>query len=81
VNTVSRTVFRALAAISVVVVFAVCALRTYASYVEYYGEGPPYYGRTTNMDKWQSPVFGLVIMNVLGLAWVIYGARRVAKSR
>ncbi|MDN7603718.1 hypothetical protein QZM68_28575 [Burkholderia gladioli] len=20
-----------------------------------YGDGPPYYGRTTNMDKWESP--------------------------
>jgi len=36
------------------------------------------------MDKWQSPVFGLVVMNALGLAWlsfVVYGARRMAKPR
>ncbi|KVM70312.1 hypothetical protein WJ59_00600 [Burkholderia gladioli] len=23
---------------------------------EAYGDGPPYYGRTTNMDKWESPL-------------------------
>ncbi|WP_186167807.1 hypothetical protein [Burkholderia gladioli] len=23
---------------------------------EAYGDGPPYYGQTTNMDKWESPL-------------------------
>jgi len=84
VKTSARRLFTSLAVISVVVVVAVCALRTRASYLEYYGDGPPYFGRTTNMDKWQSPVVELLVMNALGLAWVslvVYGALRRANSR
>lgn len=29
---------------------------SYASLSEAYGAGPPFYSRTTNMDKWEDPL-------------------------
>ena len=46
-------------------------LRTRATWLEYYSDGPPYYGRTTNMDKWESPVMGLVIADAIHLALLV----------
>lgn len=34
---------------------------------EAYGSGPPYFSRTVNMDKWSSPVPGLLIIDVVAL--------------
>lgn len=34
---------------------------------EAYGAGPPYYGRTVNMDKWTSPWFALIVIDGLVL--------------
>ena len=34
---------------------------------EAYGPGPPYYGLSTNMDKWTSPWFALVAIDALVL--------------
>ena len=34
---------------------------------EAYGAGPPYYGRTVNMDKWTSPWLALVDIDSLVL--------------
>ena len=36
--------------------------------IEAYGSGPPYYGRTTNMDKWSSPIAFLIAVDVAALA-------------
>lgn len=38
---------------------------------EAYGPGPPYFGRTVNMDKWTSPWFALVAINALVLLIVV----------
>jgi hypothetical protein len=38
--------------------------------VEAYGGGPPYYGRTTNMDKWSDPVPVLLVVDGATLAVV-----------
>jgi hypothetical protein len=84
VSTAPRRSLLLLAALSAIVVIAVCALHTRATYLEYYGDGPPYYGRTTNMDKWQSPMTELVVSNALGLAWlaaIAFWMRRRAGSR
>ena len=59
-------------------------LHARATYLEYYGDGPPYYGRTTNMDKWQSPVNKLLLSNGGGLALiavVAYASRRLPRRR
>ncbi len=54
----------------------------YDNLVEAYGQGPPYYGRTTNMDKWASPLPGLAVIDSLALlgAWGLWlhGSRRRA---
>lgn len=38
-----------------VVVVALLAVLHWSLLQEAYGAGPPYYGRTVNMDKWNSP--------------------------
>lgn len=48
---------------------------------EAYGSGPPYYGRTTNMDKWADPlpwlgIIDLVLLAVIGL--LIWAARHAS---
>ena len=32
----------------------------YINLIEAFGAGPPYYSRTTNMDKWENPIPVLV---------------------
>jgi hypothetical protein len=45
-------------------------------YSEAYGPGPPFYGRTENMDKWSDPLAALLTiaaiaaLAVLGLALI-----------
>jgi hypothetical protein len=56
---------------------------TVSSLTEAYGSGPPYYSRTTNMDKWESPVPSLVAVDVLALALALVALQpllRRAKS-
>ncbi|WP_338522215.1 hypothetical protein GE569_32485 [Burkholderia gladioli] len=38
------------------VVVALAAAFNVLNLQEAYGDGPPYYGQTTNMDKWESPL-------------------------
>ena len=33
---------------------------------EAYGDGPPHYGQTTNMDKWSSPWPAIAIVTLVG---------------
>ncbi|HKO47313.1 MAG TPA: hypothetical protein VJV79_06300 [Polyangiaceae bacterium] len=83
-STASRRPLSLFAALSIIAVLAVCALHTHATYLEYYGDGPPYYGRTTNMDKWQDPMLELVVTNTIGLACLAsaaYWTHRRAGSR
>lgn len=46
---------------------------------EAFGNGPPYYGRTTNMDKWSNPLpvlVGVDTLGVLAIAAYVYLLRR-----
>lgn len=46
---------------------------------EAFGNGPPYYGRTTNMDKWSNPLpvlAGVDLLGVLAVASYLYFLRR-----
>lgn len=36
----------------------------YSALIEAYGSGAPYFDRTTNMDKWESPVLMLVAIDI-----------------
>lgn len=40
-----------------------------------FGEGAPYYGRTTNMDKWENPVPIAVAVDAAVLAFVFLAGR------
>lgn len=37
---------------------------------EAYGSGPPYYSRTTNMDKWSDPLPLLALVDVITISTV-----------
>ena len=62
-----------------------CLWVNYVSLKDAYGSGPPYYGRTTNMDKWVNPLpmlallDGIALLVVLGLGAL--SRRLVTKSR
>lgn len=57
---------------------------SYGALVEAYGSGPPYYSRTTNMDKWSDPLPEVVLLDLGALAvaaaliWV--GVRKPRKT-
>jgi len=59
-----------------IVLFGWCAFVNYDVLVEAYGSGLPYYSLTTNMDKWETPIPMLLVLDafvigVLGiLIWV-----------
>lgn len=48
---------------------------------EAYGSGPPYYSRTTNMDKWTNPLPVLTAVDVLSLLIVALLALWIRRSR
>lgn len=65
-------------------IFIVAAFFNYHVIQESYGQGPPYYSRTTNMDKWSNPlpellVGDLVVVFVVGLL-VRAGIRKIMAS-
>ncbi len=49
--------------------------------IEAYGSGPPYYSRTTNMDKWQSPLPILLAVDVLVAAIIVLYLLTVKKMK
>jgi hypothetical protein len=67
----------------------IVALLGYINYnelFEAYGSGPPYFGRTTNMDKWESPLMFLAVINgiavllMLAARWLLGLARRSSSA-
>ena len=40
-----------------------------------FGDGPPYYGRTTNMDKWENPLPTLVAIDAIALIFIFFVGR------
>ena len=72
-------VMRAIAVVGAVVVFVAGVALNWLLLDELYGSGPPYYGRTTNMDKWTSPWPDLAILDAMLLvvvAGLLFYARR-----
>ena len=61
------TRFRATGLVAALGLFTATAYINYVSLVEAYGSGPPYFGRTTNMDKWSDPLPGLLLLDALVL--------------
>jgi hypothetical protein len=56
----------------------------YSNLDEAYGSGPPYYGRTTNMDKWSDPTLALIVLDAAALlvcgALVWVGSRLLGRT-
>ena len=60
------------------------AVVIYFNVMEYFGSGPPYYDRTTNMDKWENPALMLLGLAAFGLAAAFgcwYWGRKLAQGR
>jgi len=52
----------------------------YTALIDAYGSGPPYYNRTTNMDKWASPLPRLAVFNAIALL-ALFATYLYSKSR
>lgn len=79
----NRTVAIILVALLLVMVGLVIAFNV-LNLQEVYGGGPPYYSRTTNMDKWTNPLPTLGIIDgiaVLIIAAYIYVLRTTRRKR
>lgn len=50
-----------------VFVIGAAALINYEALTEAFGAGPPYYSRTTNMDKWINPLPQLLLGDLVAL--------------
>ena len=50
-----------------VLFLGVAALVSYETINEAFGAGPPYYSRTTNMDKWSNPLPELLLADVVAV--------------
>ena len=64
------TRFRATGLVAALGLLVAAAYVNYVSLVDAYGSGPPYYGHTTNMDKWSSPLPGLLMIDGVVLLMV-----------
>ena len=47
---------------------ATAVMVSYIGFSEAFGSGPPYYGRTTNMDKWTNPVPAILAIDLVCIA-------------
>ena len=61
------TLFRASGLLIALCFSALLGWINYGALSEAYGDGPPYYGRTVNMDKWSDPLPGLLMLDVPAL--------------
>lgn len=59
--------FRTTGLLSALLLLGFVGWLNYDSLREAFGSGPPYFGRTTNMDKWQNPIPGLLMVDALAL--------------
>jgi hypothetical protein len=67
-------------AIAGLVLLAAVILVNIVSISDAFGDGPPYFGRTTNMDKWRNPLPILAAVDGIA-AIVVFIAGRWAYKR
>lgn len=60
---------------AIVAILAVTLWLNVAVLTEAYGAGPPFHGRTTNMDKWVSPWPWLAPLDIVAMLAVLLLAR------
>jgi hypothetical protein len=61
------TLFRSTGLLSALALLGFAGWLNYSQLSEAYGSGPPYYSRTTNMDKWNDPLPGLLMIDAVCL--------------
>lgn len=66
------TLFRTTGLLCALAFLAFVGWLNYDALSDAYGSGPPYYSRTTNMDKWHNPLPGLIPID--GLALLVVAA-------
>ncbi len=62
----------------IAVILAAAVWLNYSWLTEAYGSGPPYYGRTTNMDKWSDPLPLLAVADIVMLG-LVFGLWRLGR--
>lgn len=72
------TLFRTTGLLSAIALLGFVAWLNYQELHEAYGSGPPYHGRTVNMDKWSDPLPGLLMLDGISL---LIGAAAVQMFR
>jgi hypothetical protein len=60
---------------SILIAYNISALR------EAFGSGSPYYGRSTNMDKWQDPRAAVASVDIVAVLATIVMATRFLRAR
>lgn len=50
-------------------------------WTEMFGDGPPFYGRTTNMDKWDDPRPWIIPMDIVAACAILLTLRRLRRPR
>ena len=66
---------RVLAHIALAALVVLVAAFNITNLIEAYGGGPPYYSRTTNMDKWTDPLPMLAVVDAATVVAVAVGLR------
>jgi hypothetical protein len=61
------TLFRTTGLLAALALLGFISWLNYDQLHEAYGSGPPFFSRTTNMDKWASPLPSLIILDGIGL--------------
>ena len=73
---------RALVAVLVcLLLLGPCAAINHEVLEEAFGDGPPYYGRDTNMDKWTCPFPELIVIDLITVATTALVCRIVLSAR
>ncbi|MDR5813403.1 MULTISPECIES: hypothetical protein [unclassified Caballeronia] len=74
-----QSLLRAGLYVIVAILYALLVAWNVLALTEYYGDGPPYYSRTTNMDKWTNPIPLMTVVDSIGaliIGGILYLMRR-----
>jgi hypothetical protein len=75
------TLFRTTGLLSALALMGFVGWLNFQQISEAYGSGPPYYGRTVNMDKWTNPLPGLLMIDVVIVLVAAAGVQMFRRRR
>jgi hypothetical protein len=73
--------FRFLTGLALVVMLLLVVAVNWVDLSEAYGDGPPYYSRTVNMDKWENPLPVLLAVDIAAFVIITGFAVYMRRSR